>query len=84
MWSDQTVNEEPIEAGMTTMREAMEMELARQNREEVLREVATNHRVRALLATRGRRAGRRSILAWEAQRLLEGLLKRFRAPRKSA
>jgi hypothetical protein len=61
----------------------MEMELARQNREEVLREVATNRRARALLATRGRRAGRRSTLAWEAQRHVEDLLKRFRASRRT-
>ena len=61
----------------------MEMELARQNREEVLREVATNRRARALLATRGRRAGRRSTLAWEAQRHFEDLLKRFRASRRT-
>ena len=59
------------------------MELARQNREEVLREVATNRRARALLATRGRRAGRRSTLAWEAQRPVEDLLKRFRASRRT-
>ena len=65
------------------MREMMEMELARQNREEVLREVATNRRASALLATRGRGASRRSILAWEAQRYIESLLKLFRASRRT-
>jgi hypothetical protein len=65
------------------MREMMHMELARQNREEMLREVATNRRAKALLATRGRGAGRRSTLAWETQRHAERLLKLFRASRKT-
>ena len=65
------------------MREMMDMELARQNREEVLREVATNRRAKALLATRGRGAGRRSTLAWEAQRHVGRLLKLLRTPRKT-
>jgi hypothetical protein len=65
------------------MREMMEMELARQNREEVLREVATNRRASALLATRGRGSGRRSTLAWETQRHVESLLKLFRVWRRT-
>ena len=64
------------------MREKMDMELARQNREEMLREVATNRRAKALLATRARVAGRRSTLAWETQRHAGRLLKLMRASRK--
>ena len=57
------------------MREIMDLQLARQRREEMLREAEARHRARALRASRGPVAGRRSDLAWEAKRLAGHLLK---------
>jgi hypothetical protein len=57
------------------MQEMMDLQFARQRREEILREVDTNRRTRALRATRGRRAGRGPDLAWEMKRHAGRLLK---------
>ena len=64
------------------MREMMDLELARQRREEVLREVATNRRAEALLAVRERRASRRAAMVWEIVRHAGRLRKLFRTSRK--
>ena len=60
------------------MHEMMSIELAKQRREEVLREAELSHQAKALRATRKRRAGRRSALAWEMKRQAGGLLKLLR------
>ncbi len=44
------------------MHEMMSLELAKQRREELLREAELRHRAKALRATRKRDAGRRSAL----------------------
>jgi hypothetical protein len=60
----------------------MDLELARQRREEILREVATNRRAQVLPANLERRASRRSALVWEIKRHTGRLRKLFRMPRK--
>jgi hypothetical protein len=57
------------------MHEMMSLELAKQRREELLREAELNRRAKALRATRKRRDGRRSALVWEVKRYAGGLLK---------
>ncbi len=57
------------------MHEMMSLELAKQRREELLREAEFNRRAKALRATRKRRDGRRSALVWEVKRYAGGLLK---------
>jgi hypothetical protein len=65
------------------MREMMSLELARQRREELLREAEMNRRAKALRAARKRGAGRRSTLAWEIKRQAGRLLKPLRTLRKA-
>lgn len=60
------------------MHEMMSLELAKQRREELLREAELRHRAKALRATRKRDAGRRSALVWEIRRHTGRLLKRLR------
>ena len=60
------------------MHEMMSLELAKQRREELLREAELRHRAKALRATRKRDAGRRSVLVWEIRRHTGRLLKRLR------
>ena len=57
------------------MHEMMDFQLAKQRREEVMREVELNRRAKALRATRKRREGRRSALVWEMKRQAGRLLK---------
>ena len=57
----------------------MSLELAKQRREELLRDVERNRLVKALRATRKRRAGRRSALVWEMKRYAGRIFKRLRA-----
>ena len=60
------------------MHEMMSLELAKQRREELLREAELRRRAKALRATRKRDAGRRSALVWEIRRHTGRLLKRLR------
>jgi hypothetical protein len=53
----------------------MDLQLARQRREELQREAETHGRAEALRAARGRRVGRGSALAWEAKRHAGRLIK---------
>ena len=50
------------------MHELMSLELAKQRREELLREAELRCRAKALRATRKRRDGQRSTLVWEIKR----------------
>lgn len=65
------------------MREIIDLQLARQRREETLREVATNRRATALRATRWRPTGRGSGLVWEMKRQAGRFRKFFGAIRKT-
>ncbi len=65
------------------MHEMMDFQLAKQRREELLREVELNRRAKALRATRERRHGRRSAIAWEMKRQAGRLLKLLRALRNA-
>jgi len=60
------------------MHEMLSLELAKQRREELLREAELRYRAKALRATRKRDAGRRSALVWEIRRHTGRLLKRLR------
>jgi hypothetical protein len=66
------------------MHEMMSLELARQRREELLREAEMGRQAKALRATRKRRTGRRSILAWEMNRQAQRLLKFLRRTLRKA
>jgi hypothetical protein len=61
----------------------IDLQLAKQRREEMLRAVETNRRAKALKATHKRRAERRSALAWEMKRHAGRLLKYLRASRRA-
>ncbi|HEX2108144.1 MAG TPA: hypothetical protein VHF70_02580 [Rubrobacteraceae bacterium] len=56
----------------------MSIELAKQRREELLREAEMNHQAKALRAARKGREGRKSELIWEIEKHAGGLLKRLR------
>lgn len=56
----------------------MNLELAKQRREELLREAERNHQAKVLRAARKRRAGRRSGLVWEIKRHAGRLFKLLR------
>ena len=60
------------------MHEMMDSQLAKQHREEVMREVELNRLVRALRATRKLHDGGRSAVVWEMKRHAGGLLKFLR------
>jgi hypothetical protein len=60
------------------MREMMDSQLWKQRRQEMLREVERNRLVKALRATRSRRTGRRTALAWEMKRQAGRLFKFLR------
>ena len=60
------------------MHEMMSLELAKQRREELLREAELSRRAKALRAARKGGAGRRSALVWEMKRYAVGLLKLLR------
>ena len=66
------------------MYEMMSLELAKQRREELLREVELSHQPKALRATRNRANGRRSALVWEMKRQAGRLLKLLRRTFKNA
>ena len=57
------------------MQEMMDFQLAKQHREEMLREVELNRQTEALRAAGKGRAGRRSALVWETNRYAGRLLK---------
>ena len=61
----------------------MSLELAKQRREEVMREVKLERLAKRLRAARKRRAGRRSALVWEMKRQAGRLLKLLRAMRNA-
>ena len=60
------------------MKQMMDYELWKQRREEMLREAEMNHLAKALRASRKRRTGHRSALAWEMKRQAGRLFKRLR------
>ena len=61
----------------------MDFQLAKQRHEERLREAELSRQARALRATRRRRAGQRSALAWETKRQAGRLLKFLRTLTKA-
>ncbi len=60
------------------MHEMMDSRIWKQRREEVMREVELDRLAKALRATRKRRDGWRSALAWEIERRAGRLLKFLR------
>ena len=60
------------------MHEMMSLELAKQRREELLREAELSRRAKALRAARKRGDGRRSAVVWEMKRYAVGLLELLR------
>jgi hypothetical protein len=83
LWSERRDKEGLIEpskkGGEPRMHEMMDIQLANQRREELLREAELSHQAKALRATRKRRAGRRSALAWELKRYAGRLFKFLRS-----
>ena len=61
----------------------MGLELAKQRREEVMREVELDRLAKRVRATRKRRAGRGSALVWEVKKQAGRLLKLLRAMRNA-
>jgi hypothetical protein len=57
------------------MHEMMILELAKQRREELLREAGLRRQAKALRATHKRDASRRSTVVWELKRQAQRLLK---------
>ncbi len=67
------------------MHEMMSLELAKQRREELLREAELSRQAKALRAARKRRDGRRSALVvWEMKRLAGRFLKLLRRTLRNA
>ncbi len=66
------------------MHEMMSLELAKQRREELLREAELSRRAKALRATRRSRVSRRSALVWEMKRLAGRFLKLLRRTLRNA
>jgi hypothetical protein len=66
------------------MHEMMSLELAKQRREELLREVKLNRLAKRVRATRKQHDGRRSALVWETKRYAGGLLKSLRRTLRNA
>ncbi len=62
----------------------MSLELAKQRREELLREAELRRQAKALRAARKRRTGRRSALVWEMKRYAGRLLKLLRRTLRNA
>ncbi len=62
----------------------MSLELAKQRREELLREAEMRRQAKALRATRKRRDGRRSALVWEMKRYAGRFLKLLRRALRKA
>ena len=60
------------------MHEMMSLELAKQRREELLREAELSHQAKALRAACKRGAGRRGALVWEMKRHAGRFLKLLR------
>jgi len=60
------------------MQEMMDIQLAKQHREEMLREVELNRQANALQRLAGRRAGQRSTLVWGMKRHVGRLLRPLR------
>jgi hypothetical protein len=60
------------------MHEMMSLELAKQRREELMREAELSRQAKALRAAHKRREGCRSTLIWELKRHAGGLLKFLR------
>ena len=82
LWSDRKDKDgsiEPPRGGERRMREMMSLELAKQRREELLREAEMSRQAKALRAARKLRAGRRSVLVWEMKRQAGRLLKFLRS-----
>jgi hypothetical protein len=65
------------------MQEMMDLQLAKQHREEMVREVELNRQSKALWAAGKGRAGRRSALVWEMNRYAGRLLKHLRLMRNA-
>jgi hypothetical protein len=66
------------------LHEMMSLELAKQRREELLREAELSRQAKALRAVRKRRYGRRSALVWEIKRHAGVLLKLLRRTLRNA
>ena len=66
------------------MHEMMTLELAKQRREELLREAELRRRAKALQAACKWGAGRRSALAWEMKRYAGSILKLLRRTVRNA
>jgi len=60
------------------MQEMMDIQLAKQRREEMLREAELNHQAKALRAVGKGRAGQRSTLVWGMKRHVGRLLRPLR------
>ena len=88
VWSDRRDKGDLIEpsrkGGEPRMHEMRSLELAKQRREELLREAELSHQVKALRAARKRRISRRSALAWEMKRHAGRLLKLLRRTLRNA
>jgi hypothetical protein len=65
------------------MQQMRDSRIWKQRREELLREVELNRLAKALRATRKRRDGRRSALAWEIKKQAGRLLKFLRTLRNA-
>jgi hypothetical protein len=72
------------EGGEPKLHEMMSLELAKQRREELMREVELSRQAKALRAARKRRDGRRSALLWEMKRYAGVLLKLLRRTLRNA
>ena len=66
------------------MHEMMSLELAKQRREELLREAELSRRAKALQAARRLRTDRRSTLVWEMKRYAGVLFKFLRKTLRNA
>jgi len=87
VWSERRDKGDLIElskkGGEQRMEEMRSLQLVKQRREEMLREVELNRRAKALRASRKRRAGRISALVWEIRRHAGRLLKLLRILRNA-
>ena len=72
------------EGGETRLHELMSLELAKQRREELLREAELSRQAKALRAACKGGAGRRSALVWEIKRYAVGFLKVLRRTSRKA
>ena len=72
------MNEISKQGGVPRIHEMMILELAKQRREELLREAELRRRAKALRAAHKGDASRRSTVVWELKRQAQRLLKRLK------